>query len=442
VTKRPLVPAGTGRPVRRRAIAAAAAGTTAGVMAAACGMSQGGSPAPPKTLEAGTITWLVDSSTTARMGAYERIKAAFEQQHPQISVAIVPHDDAVVAVKTLVAGGQPPDVGGVTPVWIAGLAEKGFYQPLDSFLAKDRTFRLDDYAASTIEAGRWKQRLYFLPLFANYHVLAYNAPLFAQRGVALPTDQWTWETLRDAAIRLTERAGDQTSVFGFSFSGDLNNVLPWIWSNGGAAFDNDELPTKSTMGNPKTIEALQFLVDLRQKHRVTANAADRAARPYAFDQGTVAMQLQGVAGLSTLVDRAKFDWNVQLSPKGSAGRVNFGGMLQSGIPNGAKVVDAAWALLKFMVSQAGNREFIQANQGMPPYKPAFDEYLRLPPPPTNRKAIVDALATVRPLPKAIVLETEYTVYTKAFDEMLEGRKSVRDTCLELDQVINAAMAGR
>ena len=44
--------------------------------------------------------------------------------------------------------------------------------------------------------------------------------------------------------------------------------------------------------------------------------------------------------------------------------------------------------------------------------------MRLAPPPANRRAVVDAQATARTLPKAIPLQEHYAVYTTAFNEML------------------------
>jgi multiple sugar transport system substrate-binding protein len=437
----PLTPTFT----RRHAVAGSSAALAGGLLGAACagvGPSSQDGGAATASKESGTLTWLVDSSTEARMGAYDRIRTSFQAINPNLKVDVVADPDAVAKIKTLVAGGQPPDVGAITPVWIAGMAEKGFYQPLDAFITKDKAFKLDDYVPATVEAGRWKNKLYFLPLFNNFHVLAYNVPLLTQRGVPLPTDQWTWDTLRDATTKLTQRAGDQTDVFGFTFATDLNNVLPWIWSNGGEVFDRPEDPTKSTMTNPKTIEALQFLVDLRQRLRVAPNTADRAGRTLSFETGTIATTLQGVGGLSTLVERAKFDWNVQLVPKGTAGRVNFGGGQQTGIVAGAKLPQSAWALVKHMHGPAGNHEMIVAYQGMTPYKPAFAEFLRIAPPPANRQAVVDALSTVRPLPKATVLEANYAAYTKPLNDMFDGVKSVNETCQDLDRIINAAMTAK
>ena len=189
----------------------------------------------------GTLTWLVDSSTEARVGTYDRIRTSFQAANPNLKVDIVADPDAVAKIKTLVAGGQPPDVGAITPVWMAGMAEKGFYQPLNSFISRDGALKLDDYVPATVEAGRWKGKLFFLPLFNNFHRLAYNAPCSAASAWRCRR-HGPWETLREATTKLTTRSVDQTDVFGFTFTTDLNNVLPWIWSNGGDAFDKNEDP--------------------------------------------------------------------------------------------------------------------------------------------------------------------------------------------------------
>ena len=132
------------------------------------------------------------------------------------------------------------------------------------------------------------------------------------------------------------------------------------------------------MTHPKTVEALQFLVDLRQRLRVAPNTAKPANRALSFEGGTIATTLQGVGGLSTVVERAKFDWNVQLVPKGSAGRVNFGGGQLTGIVAG-ELPQGAWALVKHMHGPVGNHEMITAYQGMTPYRPAFAEFLEIAP---------------------------------------------------------------
>jgi hypothetical protein len=57
------------------------------------------------------------------------------------------------------------------------------------------------------------------------------------------------------------------------------------------------------------------------------------------------------------------------------------------------------------------------------------------------QAVLDAMATVRPLPKAAALESKYAEYTRLFGDMFEGRTSVADTCGEIDRMMTAAIVG-
>jgi multiple sugar transport system substrate-binding protein len=409
------------------------------VLLAACGGGRTSAPAPADT-GTGPLTWMLNGSAE-RMAAYERIAASYAVAHPGKKVEVVAADDPIAKVTALVVAGTPPDVSTVTPVWVGGLAEKGVYQPLEPFLARDRAFRLDDYQPSTIEGGRWKRLVYFLPLFLNLHLLAYNAALFRQRNLPLPSDQWTFDRLRETAVQLTERSGDQTTVFGFDHATDLNNLLPWIWANGGEVFDRNEAPTKSTMATPKVMAALQQLADLRLKQRAVPTASDRAGRTISFQTGGLAMQQQGVSGLSGLVTQAKFEWDLQLLPKGSAPRAAIGGLIQMGIPAGTKLPQSAWHFMSYMIGPAGSQEMLRANQGMTPHKASFQEFVKLGAPPKNRQAVLDAMATVRALPKAAALESKYPEYTRLFGDLFEGKKSVPETCTEIDRMMNAAIVG-
>jgi multiple sugar transport system substrate-binding protein len=101
-------------------------------------------PASPADIGTGPITWMLNGSAE-RMAAYQRIADAFVAQNAGRQVEIAAADDPIGKVTAMVVAGSPPDVSTVTPVWVAGLAEKGIYQPLEPLLERDRAFRLDDY---------------------------------------------------------------------------------------------------------------------------------------------------------------------------------------------------------------------------------------------------------------------------------------------------------
>jgi hypothetical protein len=92
-------------------------------------------------------------------------------------------------------------------------------------------------------------------------------------------------TRRSAAGRLTSGEG-ATEAWGVNFARDLNNISPYLWNNGGDAFDKPEDPTKATMASAPALEALPWLADLINRHKV-APGEGGAPQP-AFQSGQVA----------------------------------------------------------------------------------------------------------------------------------------------------------
>src|SRR6266542_140760 len=229
---------------------------------AACGIGASRDDAPaggPIKPEAGTLQWLT-WNPAANLELYKQVASGFQAQQTGIKLDLVvpaSEGDYFTNLKTQLAAGQTVDIIGGSPVWVPDVASTGVAKDLSGYVSRDRGFKLDEYAKGVVDAGTWKGKLYFLTLFANFNVLFYNKALFDRAGVKYPDETWTRESALDAAKRLTQRSGDAaTDVFGFNFVRDLNNTLPWIWQNGGDAFDKSEDPTKATMSSAATLDAL------------------------------------------------------------------------------------------------------------------------------------------------------------------------------------------
>lgn len=55
-------------------------------------------------------------------------------------------------------------------------------------------------------------RVFGLPVLAQPRVLMGNADMFEKAGVPLPSDGWTWDEFRNAAVKLTSPAGNQWAL--------------------------------------------------------------------------------------------------------------------------------------------------------------------------------------------------------------------------------------
>jgi multiple sugar transport system substrate-binding protein len=429
---------GRARAATRRECLAAGAALGASVLAA-CNAARGGDAAQgggPITPESGTLTWLYWSNPPDRKALHDQIVSKFQADQPAVRVDGVdpPTGGAagyVTKVAVMVSAGEKLDVFGLSPVWVPDNVGANVARDLGFYTGRDKAFRIEDYAKGVVDAGSWKSKLYFLALFANFNVLYYNKTLLDRAGVKYPDDTWTNDTVLDAARRLTSGEGS-AKVWGFNFSRDLNNISPYIWNNGGDAFDKPEDPTRATMSSAASLEALQWLADLINKHKV-APGEGGAPQP-AFQSGQVALQTMPVNSIGAVALNAQFPWDITFIPKGKTGqRQDYAGTLFYGVSTASKMPDAAWSLLKTICGPYGVGLHVQAQIGAPSLRGLEKEYLALPPPPGNRKVVLDTLPLLRALPKVRGMNE---IYEPAFTENLNRAYSGEITATEAARLID------
>ena len=419
-------------------------GVSAGLgaaLTAACGGGTGGDTAQsggPIKPEPGSLVWLFWSNPPDRKVLHDQIIGKFQAENPSVKVDGVdppPTGGAggyATKVAVMTSAGEKLDVFGLSPVWVPDNVGANVPKELNSYFARDKSLKIDDYAKGVIDAGSYKGKLYFLALFSNFNVLYYNKTLLDRAGVKYPDDTWTKEMVLDAARRMTQGDGAQ-KVWGFNFSRDLNNISPYIWNNGGDAFDKPEDPSKATMTSANSLEALQWLADLINRHKV-APGEGGAAQP-SFQSGQVAMQTMPVGSIGGVARDAQFPWDITFIPKGKTGqRQNYAGTLFYGVGSGTKMPDASWALLKTICGTYGVGLHVQAQIGAPSIKGLEKDYLAMPPPPVNRKVVLDTLPQLRALPKVAGMNDIYgPVFTETLNKVYSGELTATEGARQIDE---------
>jgi len=300
-------------------------------------------------------------------------------------------------------------------------------------MARDKAFKIEDYAKGVVDAGSYKGKLYFLAVFSNFNVLYYNKTLLDRGGVKYPDDTWTLDNLLDAARKLNGSGDGTNKVWGFNFGRDLNNISPYIWNAGGDAFDKPEDPTKATMSSPASLEALQWLVDAINKHKV-APGEGGAPQP-SFQSGQIALQTMAVNSIGATAQNSQFPWDITFVPKGKTGRrQNYAGTLFYGVSTASKQPDAAWSLLKTICGPYGVGLHVQAQVGAPSLKGLEREYLALQPPPANRKVVLDTLPLLRALPKVRGMNDIYEpIFTQTLNRAYTGEITATEAARIIDE---------
>ncbi len=283
-----------------------------------------------------------------RLDFMNKVIAKFRADNPNITVKFQPVPGAQYWDKMQVrlASGTAPDVLIGSGATFLNFAEKGGWREVDTYIKADK-LNLDGYYQQP-KIFNWQGKQYGLPFMENVTLFLYNKTLFKNAGVDEPTDQWTWDDMLAAAQKLTKPGQFGLIIHdGFEF-----NWWTFIWSHGGDTLSSDL--KKTTLEMPETMEAFQWLVDLKQKYKVSPAEGDTSlGTGDDFMTGKVAMESQGSGSVGNWIEGIKdFEWDffyVPADPK-TKKRVCSSNGNPYLMTSDTKNPDQAWLLLKHLAS--------------------------------------------------------------------------------------------
>jgi len=173
-----------------------------------------------------------------------------------VNVEVIPWDNYWTLLEAATSGGVLPDVFWMHSNQSIRYASNGILMDLTDRIASSSVTDMSKFPPEIVSLYNYGGRQFGIPKDLDTIALWYNKKLFDEAGVPYPDSTWNWDTLLDAARRLSTGG-----TFGFSaaISGQ-SNYWPFVFQNHGWIINNDW--TKSGYDDPRTIEALQFLVDM------------------------------------------------------------------------------------------------------------------------------------------------------------------------------------
>lgn len=354
-------------------------GAAVGTTAAGCASS-----APD-----GAATWAMWSSSPAERKVWEDFSQYVERQLGVESVpTLTPSSGYPTKLDLQLVSGTASLVTAINGQLLQTYAARGAHRPLDDLIAADPDFDLDDFYPAIRKINSFNGKTYGIGFDVAPTVLYYNKTLLAKQGITPPsaTEPMSWATFRDLAIELT-RPGEQ---YGFSCAPAIDDLVSWIYCAGGNVM-NDDI-TRSTLGDPEAMEAIQFVVDLFVKDKVTppiTNLVTESSLSNFMDGNVVFMQNGPWQVVN--VRKAEFDWDIVPFPAGAAGstpRVSGSGFAIPAAVRGDDL-ELAWRLLKTLTSTGALDIYAKAGRNNPARLSAGTAFK---PPPDNLGIVQQILA--------------------------------------------------
>ncbi|MCW5954122.1 MAG: sugar ABC transporter substrate-binding protein [Propionibacteriaceae bacterium] len=360
---------------------AVSACTNAGTPATTSGESN------PPAGEKATIVWnMWAGDTEAEQKLKDQMAVAQELVGDDITIELqtAPWSDFFTKLNANLASGQLACVTAMNGQRLSGYTE-AFLELTDADLAAMGTSR-DAYEAGALAPMEVGGTLYNLPYDTASMVMYYNADLFTQAGVPLPTNDWTIDDFQNAAQEITTKTG----VKGFAVSVDEFQWLSLPMSKSGLQAVDES--GKLDLTNPDFVAAATWYGELASKLGVSnpvASASDSGWTTAEFQNGKAAMIVEGTwMNGSLLSDELPFASGVVRLPKGDKGA--YGVTLGSGygIAKNCENKDAALKVLGALTGPEA-QAVIAAQAGFPARtdsQPAFFASL----PEKNREAVTAA----------------------------------------------------
>ena len=409
----------------KAAFAASLASVAASQFLEACGTGSGSGNA--------TVTFWHSYNTTDPENStlLNKVIPAFNKKYPNIAIKSqdIPYQSLLQKITASVAGGNGPDVIRSDIIWMPQLAKIQALASLDDVVAQ----RKEEFYAGSLATCYYKGHYYGLPLDTNTKIIIYNKSLFTRAGITSVPQ--TTDDFHAAAQKITALGG---SIFGYAEGGlDAWNILPWIWTFGGAVTDDNYTTATGYINGPQSVAAVQYLLDMLDSKALSPGilGGSSLGTTDALGKNLAGMVIDGPWVPPTLQGQyASTQFAFGGMPTGPGGSVQVVGGEDIAILSTTKNLDAAKTWVSFMTSDEAQRLMGGVGQ-MPVLKSASSD----PSYPDYYSFYSQQLETAKPRPVTPNYEKIDTALTDAWTKALQKKSSVQAALDEAASTINTLL---
>jgi multiple sugar transport system substrate-binding protein len=270
----------------------------------------------------GKVTELVFQTWTAE--AKEVIDAQialFKKVYPDLNVSlqILSYDDYWKKLPISIAGGAGPDLFIMTRPNFETFAKANqaaniTQEVKNSAKLQENLAKMDSVFVKTYQ---FKGETRGIPFGVDCTGVVFNKTLLQKEGLKLPNEiekTWSWNDLRDYAVKLTKRSGTDVTQYGYFVSTNRMPSFEYLWSNGAELFN--AAGDQCTFASKEGIQAIQFLADLMLKDKVSPSPdfTKSQSADNLFMSGKIAIMNVGNFAMTKYSAIKDFEWDVAELP--------------------------------------------------------------------------------------------------------------------------------
>ncbi len=389
-----------------------------------------------KSDEKVTISYACWDSNQAKL--IQQIADEFEKENPNIKIDIQVNgwDDYWTGLEAAGTGGSLPDTFWMHSNNIYYYGSNDQLLDLTDYIEKSDKVDLENYPEGLNEIYNIDGKQYAIPKDYDTIALWYNKTLFDEAGLAYPDDTWTWDTMKEAARKLTKDDGSQ-----YGFCAGLHNqegYYNFVYQNGGKIISEDR--KESGYNDEKTIQGIEEYFSY-VKEGLSPEIYDDQARAEAMQNGLCAMGLFGSWNLSgfAATDFMKDNFDCAVLPSANdGGRATIFNGLGNAIAATTKHPDEAWKWVEYLSSKEGQERQADLGIAISAYNGTADQFAAAYPM-FQAKCYMDMIgdAQIRPY------SNQTSIWEDKAYEMLKnayaGKEDVKAACEATAEMMNEAL---
>jgi multiple sugar transport system substrate-binding protein len=417
------------RPFRPLTIVAALA--VAGLALSGCTGQGSGGGGDDQTDASGKITLDFWNGFTGPDGpALQKVVDDFNasQDGVEVKTNIMPWDTLYQKVLTSVASKDGPDIIAMSASRMPQFASQGLFESVDDYY-DDSSHDADALATAAVDASVFDGVNYGVPVNFTPMMMYYNKDLFSAAGLDPEKPPTTWDELASMVPKLTvdENGDGQPEQFALALA-DHETVpimASMLWGTGGGIASEDG--STSMLGDPETIEALDFWVSLIRDQKATQIGMSGADADKLFQTQKAAIEIVG-PWMTTGFDEAGINFGLAKPPAGPSDEAVLADVVSMGLPAGTSDAQkaAAYEFFAFWNSAEGQTTWSDGS-GFPPNRADVADKVTASPYPAvfGASDITDVSRTLLPGVAAggPIMET---IFNPSVQRALNGEGSVQD----------------
>ncbi|MES1158969.1 MAG: extracellular solute-binding protein [Terricaulis silvestris] len=360
--------------------------------------------------------------------AVPNLLKAFDEANPgtRVDVQALPWSAAHEKLLTAYAGRALPDVAQIGNTWVTEMTAIGALTPLP----EAHNDLLPDNFPGVLETNRIGERYYALPWYVDTRLLYYRTDMLARAGYrGVPSDWDEWKRAMHAVKRIAG-AGNYAMLmplneFELLLTLGLQQDEPLLRDEGG----------RGNFSNLGFIHALEFYKSCFDEQLApVVTAAQISNIWFEFARGFFSIFFSGpwtVGDLRTrLPDAFQSKWNTSAMPGPKSPGASAAGGSSVAVLRSARDPDAAWRLVRYLLSRDAQAAFNEETGDLPARVSAWSA-------PALRQdrqlaAFSSQLARAKAVPKVAEWERIVTEMQTVAERMVRGEYTPVAAAAEID----------